>query len=181
MTRQKIVTLQANVIKRHNQPEDNLYVNTTPLCDAIDVHTERTVTPKTARALTSKSLLELQWRRQRRRLIDGCSRERRFPVVFATKRSLQKRQKDSCEHTGRLRPNTRPWLVFARKWSTPKSSRLLDRARSSWCVFARNQQTPKGRRLLDRARVPWYPFPTISTMGIVFYMIVCRETTVSNG
>ena len=45
----------------------------------IDVHRERTVTPRTARALDSKSLPEIQGRHLRRRLTDGCCVNEGFP------------------------------------------------------------------------------------------------------
>ena len=83
--RNKIVTFYIGQrLKHHNQPEDNL-------CGYHDVTVQReeTVTPRTARALTSKSLPEIQ---QASSLIDDCLREQRVPVAFAKKRSLKKRQ-----------------------------------------------------------------------------------------
>ena len=53
-------------------------------------HVERTVTPRTGYALTSKSLPEIQQRHQGRCVIDSCPREQRFAVAFTTKRSLKK-------------------------------------------------------------------------------------------
>ena len=57
-------------------------VNKTSLCNAVDVHWERTVTPRTACAHTGKSLPEMQQRRQRRHLIDGCCANEGFPWLL---------------------------------------------------------------------------------------------------
>ena len=67
-------------------------VITTLLCNMkTRSHREDSHT-RTARALTSKFLPEIQWRYQGLHLIDGCLRERRVPVAFATKWSLKKHQ-----------------------------------------------------------------------------------------
>ena len=67
--RHKIVTFRQTLYNVIISLKIIYAINMTSLCDAIDVRRERTVTPRTESALTSKSLPEIQRRHQRRRLI----------------------------------------------------------------------------------------------------------------
>ena len=63
-----------------NQPEDNLYdhYDVTERCEET-LHAERTVIRWTARALTSKSLPEIQQIHQGHRVVDGLRANKGFP------------------------------------------------------------------------------------------------------
>ena len=82
---------QSIALKHHFQAEDNLYGYHDFIVQCKETfHVERTVTPRTGHALTSKSLPEIQQRHQVLCVIDSCPREQRFAVAFTTKRSLKK-------------------------------------------------------------------------------------------
>ena len=86
------VTFQPNILKPHDQPEDNLYAyhNVTVQHEETFNGEERIVTPRTVCALPSKSLPEMQQRHQGHCLIDGWPCKQMFPMVFTTKQSQKK-------------------------------------------------------------------------------------------